>query len=157
MAPPISGYHAIPNLLARYAELIDTGDFQGLGRLFAHATITVEENDLEVSGEGEVRAMYERWTRLYADNGSPHTRHVTTNPILDVDDEGGTATCRSYVTVFQCTDALPLQPILSGRYRDRFRRVDGQWRFEHRHMINEYIGDLSHHMLQAFGGGVVPG
>ncbi|MEU6419606.1 nuclear transport factor 2 family protein [Streptomyces spiralis] len=155
MAPPVSGYHAIPNLLARYAELIDTGDFAGVGRLFADATITVEENGLTVSGPAEVQAMYERWTRLYPDNGTPHTRHVTTNPILEVDDEAGTATCRSYVTVFQCTDALPLQPILSGRYHDRFRRVDGVWRFEHRHMINEYTGDLSRHMLQSFGGSVV--
>lgn len=155
MASSLSGYHAIPNLLARYAELIDTGDFSGVGRLFADATITVEENGLTVSGTAQVQAMYERWTRRYADNGTPHTRHVTTNLILDVDDEAGTATSRSYVTVFQCTAALPLQPILSGRYHDRFRRVDGEWRFEHRHMINEYTGDLSQHMLQPFSGSAV--
>jgi ketosteroid isomerase-like protein len=149
-----SGWFAVPRLIARYAELIDSGDFAGVGELFACATITVEENDNQVSGAEEVRSMYEQWTRRYPDNGTPHTRHVTTNHILDVDDESGTATCHSYVTVFQRTDELSLQPILSGRYHDRFRRVDGEWRFEHRHMINEYTGDLSQHMLQPFSGSV---
>ena len=100
-----------------------------------------------VSGKDETQAMYEQWTRRYPDNGTPHTRHVTTNLILDVDDDAGTGTCRSYITVFQKTDVLPLQPILAGRYHDRFERVDGTWRFAHRHMINDYLGDLSQHML----------
>jgi ketosteroid isomerase-like protein len=143
----ISGYFAIPNLVATYAERIDLGDFEGVAELFTHATITVEENDVVVSGKDETQAMYEQWTRRYADNGTPHTRHVTTNLILDVDDDAGTGTCRSYITVFQKTDVLPLQPILAGRYHDRFERVDGTWRFAHRHMINDYLGDLSQHML----------
>ena len=155
MPDGLSGWFAVPRLIALYAELIDAGDFAGLGELFAFATITVEENDNQVTGADEVQAMYETWTRRYPDNGTPHTRHVTTNQILDVDDERGTATCRSYVTVLQCTDVLALQPILSGRYHDRFIRVEGQWRFEQRHMINEYTGDLSQHMLQPFKGGAV--
>lgn len=143
----ISGYFAIPNLVATYAERIDLGDFAGVAELFTHATITVEENDVVVAGKDDVQAMYEQWTRRYPDNGTPHTRHVTTNLILDVDDDAGTGTCRSYITVFQRTDVLPLQPILAGRYHDRFERVDGAWRFAHRHMINDYLGDLSQHML----------
>jgi hypothetical protein len=143
----ISGYFAIPNLVATYAERIDLGDFEGVAELFTHATITVEENDVVVSGKAEAQAMYEQWTRRYPDNGTPHTRHVTTNLILDVDDDAGTGTCRSCFTVLQRTDVLPLQPILTGRYHDRFERVDGTWRFAHRHMLNDYVGDLSQHML----------
>ncbi|HZP30440.1 MAG TPA: nuclear transport factor 2 family protein [Acidimicrobiia bacterium] len=143
----LSGYFAIPNLIATYAERIDAGDFEGVADLFAHATITVEENDVVVRGKAETLAMYEQYTRRYDDNGTPHTRHVTTNLILDVDDDAGTGTCRSYITVFQRTDVLPLQPILAGRYHDRFERVDSEWRFAHRHMINDYLGDLSQHML----------
>jgi hypothetical protein len=143
----VSGYFAIPNLVHTYAERIDLGDFEGVAELFTHATITVEENDVVVRGKEETQAMYEQWTRRYPDNGTPHTRHVTTNLILDVDDDAGTGTCRSYITVFQRTDVLPLQPILAGRYHDRFERVDGTWRFAHRHMINDYLGDLTQHML----------
>jgi hypothetical protein len=146
-----SGYVAVPNLIARYAELIDGGDFGGVAELLQHCTITVEETGSETSGREDIQALYDTWTRRYEDNGTPHTKHVTTNLILDVDDDAGTATCRSYVTVFQGVgDEFPIQPIYSGRYRDRFERVDGEWRFAERHMISDFTGDLSHHLLQPF-------
>lgn len=150
MNQPLSGLQAIPRLIFHYAELIDSGDFAGVGDLFAEAEIHVHETGERYIGRDRVRAMYEDWVRIYPDNATPHTRHVTTNLILDVDDEAGTATCRSYITVFQCTDKLPLQPILSGRYHDKFQRVDGTWRFAYRRMTNEYLGDLSQHLLQPF-------
>jgi hypothetical protein len=143
----VPGYVAIPNLVYTYAERIDLGDFEGLAELFTHATITVEENDIVVRGRDEAHAMYAQWTRRYEDTGTPKTRHVTTNLILDVDDDAGTGTCRSYFTVLQRTDTLPFQPIIAGRYHDRFERVDGTWRFAHRHMFNDITGDLSQHML----------
>ncbi|MFI1337887.1 nuclear transport factor 2 family protein [Streptomyces sp. NPDC020845] len=150
MNEPLSGHVAVPHLIYRYAELLDSGDFAGVGELFADAVIKVQETGTQYTGRDEVASMYEEWVRIYPDNGTPHTRHITTNLMLDVDDHAGTATCRSYVTVLQCTDVLPLQPILSGRYHDKFRRVEGIWRFEHRHMINEYLGDLSQHLMQKF-------
>jgi hypothetical protein len=143
----VPGYVAIPNLVYTYAERIDLGDFEGLAELFTHATITVEENDIVVRGRDEAHAMYAQWTRRYEDTGTPKTRHVTTNLILDVDDDAGTGTCCSYFTVLQRTDTLPFQPIIAGRYHDRFERVDGTWRFAHRHMFNDITGDLSQHML----------
>jgi hypothetical protein len=64
-----------------------------------------------------------------------------------VDEEGGTATCRSYYTVFQQTDDLPLQPVVSGRYHDRFRRIDGEWWFAERdYTLLDMIGDVSQHL-----------
>jgi len=140
----------ISNLLYRYAERIDDGDYAGLAELFADAVITQEGTGMETRGREDIQAMYETWTRRYADNGTPHTRHVTTNVIFDIDEEAGTASTRSYVVVFQRTDVLPLQPVITNRYHDRFRRVDGAWRWEHRHMLDFYNGDLSQHLLQPF-------
>lgn len=154
MSEPVSGHVAVPNLIYRYAELIDSGDFAGVGGLFADAVIEVQETGAEYTGREQVQAMYQDWVRIYPDNGTPHTKHVTTNLILGVDDEAGRATCRSYVTVFQSTAALSLQPILSGRYHDTFVRADGEWRFERRRMTNEYLGDLSQHLTQPFSSGV---
>lgn len=145
----INSHQAITNLIGVYAERIDAGDFSGVAELFAHARITTEGTDLVFEGAEEVRDMYESWTRLYEDNGSPHTKHVTTNLVVDADDDMGTGTCRSYVTVFQATEMLPLQPIFCGRYHDRFERVDGTWRFTHRHMITDYVGDLTQHLFRA--------
>jgi hypothetical protein len=37
---PLSSYRAIENLIATYAELVDDGDFAGVGILLADATLT---------------------------------------------------------------------------------------------------------------------
>ncbi len=72
---------------------------------------------------------------------------MTTNLILDVDDANGTATARSYWTVLQAAPGLPLQPILAGRYHDRFRRRNGRWSFSERRYLVDLVGDVSRHML----------
>jgi hypothetical protein len=92
--------------------------------------------------------MYGDGTRRYEDNGTPHTKHVTTNLMVNVDEEAGTATARSYFTVLQALpDSLALQPIIAGRYHDRFEKVDGAWRFSERRMLVDLVGDLSQHLL----------
>ncbi len=151
------GYIAITTLIYTYAERIDLGDFDGVADLFSDATITVEGTDTQMSGKAPVLAMYQATTRLYPDNGTPHTKHVTTNLIIDIDEGAGTGRCRSYFTVFQGVDDFPAQPVIAGRYHDRFERVDGGWRFAHRHMFCDLFGDLSRHMLIPIGpGGELP-
>jgi 3-phenylpropionate/cinnamic acid dioxygenase small subunit len=136
---------AITNLVFRYAELIDAGDFEGVGQLFADAVITTESSDVRWRGTQAITDMYVNSTRRYED-GTPHTKHVTTNLIIEVDDAREHATCRSYFTVLQQTDEVALQPVISGRYHDEFARaVD--WRFTRRHMIVDLVGDLSKHLL----------
>jgi hypothetical protein len=146
---------AVANLVHSYAERIDLGDFDGLADLLADATITSEGTDLDIRGRAAVLALYIDGTRRYEDTGTPKTKHVTTNLIIEVDDSAGTATCRSYFTVLQAVrDSLPLQPIIAGRYHDRFvRNGDGAggWRFDARHMIVDLVGDLSQHLLLDFG------
>ena len=140
---------AIANLLYTYARLVDTGDYAGIGRLFAHARLTAEHSDMDVRGAEAIEAHYARTTRLYPDTRTPKTKHVMTNPIIEVDEEAGTATCHAYYTVFQATEALPLQPIITGRYEDRFERVDGHWRYTEKKFFVDQIGDLSQHLLPA--------
>jgi len=53
--------------------------------------------------------------------------------------------------VLQQTDALPLQPIICGRYHDTFQRIDGRWWFATRTMFVDLVGDLSHHLLYELG------
>jgi 3-phenylpropionate/cinnamic acid dioxygenase small subunit len=83
-------------------------------------------------------------------DGTPRTKHVTTNPIIEIDEDEGTASCRSYYTVLQQTDETPLQTIVTGRYHDRFERVDAQWRFSYRDLtLIDMVGDVSRHLTQA--------
>lgn len=134
----------IENLLYAYAERIDAGHLDELADLFAHGRIQAAPGTV-VEGRDAVRALYEASTRLL-DDGTPRTKHITTNAIIEVDEAAGSATSRSYYTVTQATAELPLQPIITGRYHDSFRRIDGVWWFDTREMIVDQVGDLSHHL-----------
>lgn len=136
----------IENLLYLYAERIDAGDFPGVADLFAHAEILPPGAEVGAKGREAVLEMYESTTRLYED-GTPRTKHLVTNPIILVGEDERQATARSYFTVLQSTPELPLQPIITGRYEDKFERVDSAWRFKQRRMLPQYFGDLSQHLL----------
>jgi hypothetical protein len=135
----------IQRLLYEYARCMDSGDFAGVARLFEHGEMGGGSATLR--GYAEVLAHLQQTVRLF-DDGTPRTRHVTTNAIIDVDAEAGTAHAWSYATVFQkFSDSAPLQPIHGGRYHDEFRLADGTWRFFRREKFNELSGDLSHHLV----------
>jgi hypothetical protein len=136
----------IGNLIARYAELIDSGDFEGLADLLAHAAVGSADGAALLTGRDAFRDMFAATTRLYPD-GTPGSKHVTTNLILEIDEAGGSTSARSYFTVLQAVTGLPLQPILAGRYHDRFERRDGTWEFAERRYFIDLVGDVSHHML----------
>jgi 3-phenylpropionate/cinnamic acid dioxygenase small subunit len=137
----------IENLIYRYAELIDDGDLEGVAELFRHAEIVSTVHNVRHHGFDEVLQMYKASCRIYETTGTPLTKHLTTNVIIELDKSGKMASARSYYTVIQATDSLPLQPIISGRYKDRFRQVDTQWLFASREMIVDLIGDCSAHLL----------
>jgi len=141
----------ICNLLYTYGRLVDAGDFEGVGRHFAHARITNDRDDDFVEGEEAITAMYRRTTRIYPETGTPRTQHAFNNPILDIDETAGQATCHANFVVFQQTETLALQPVIAGRYRDRFERVEGVWRYTEKHMIVDLVGDLSQHLLMDLG------
>lgn len=138
-------WHAINSLLMTYADRVDAGHWSDVGAMFEHATYRVAHADGGFSsfqGADQVRGFCEQ-TRVHGD-GTPRTRHVITNVVIDVD--GDEASARCYVTVFQQTDALPLQPIASGRYVDRFARVGGRWRFADRLITGFLLGNRSEHV-----------
>jgi uncharacterized protein (TIGR02246 family) len=136
----------VGNLIARYAEAMDAGDFDGVADLLADAAVGAGGDEQPLTGRDAIRKLFASTARLYP-NGTPCTKHVTTNLILEIDEAAGTATARSYWTVFQAVPDLPLQPILAGRYHDRFTRRDGTWRFTERRYLVDLIGDVSRHVL----------
>jgi uncharacterized protein (TIGR02246 family) len=138
------GARSVENLIARYAELVDAGDFAGLGEMFADALFG-GEGDAVVRGREAVEKIFRATVQVY-DDGTPRTKHVTTNVRVDVDEGSGTAVAHSYVTVFQALPELPLQPIVAGRYRDVFERRDETWRFVERRFTTDLVGDVSRHL-----------
>ena len=143
----------IENLLYIYAERIDAGDLEGVAELFAHGRVAGSPDatpEQTFEGRDAVLKLYRGSARIY-DDGSPHTKHVTTNAIIEVDEGAATASARSHYTVFQQVDDFPLQPIITGRYRDTFRRIDGHWWFDTRILLVDLVGDISRHLLYDLG------
>jgi ketosteroid isomerase-like protein len=145
-------YFAIQNLVYSYCHRIDRGDFAGVGELFAHADIIVPASAAPVRGAQAIHDMYATFTRRYPDGNTPKTAHVTSNLIIEADGADA-ARAQSYFLVHQATEALPLQPIIGGRYFDRFARVAGAWRFSERRIEIDLMGNLSAHMLQGIDAG----
>src|SRR5439155_18463492 len=92
----MSANDEIRNLLFRYCELIDAGDVDGLVELFAHAVESGFGATREWRGREEIRAMYSSGNRRERTSGGRATKHITTNALIEVDEDAGTATSRSY-------------------------------------------------------------
>jgi len=138
----VTGREAIAALVHAYAERLDTGDLDGVAALFADATYGRAGGPLR-RGTAEVRSAL-AVVKLH--DGVPRTKHVITNLVIDVDEAAGAATARSYFTVLQAAPSLPLQPILAGRYHDRFARAGDGWRFRERVIHVDLVGELREHL-----------
>jgi hypothetical protein len=143
LSTSISHERAIENLIAQYAFFVDDGDFAELGRLFEDGQLVLN-GSAPMTGSRAVEAFAHDMLRTYED-GTPRTRHVTTNLIVEIDPAGEAATSRSYYTVFQATAGFPLQAIACGRYSDRFALRAGKWVFTHREVRTELVGNVSYH------------
>lgn len=142
---------AIKNLIYRYADRIDRGDLEGVAELFRNGRIVAPDGQGReniIAGVEAVKGMYSAFTRLYEDDGSPHTLHMTTNVTVDVAADGRGASARSYAVVFQALADFPLQPIIGVRYADQFARTADGWQFSERRIETRLSGDLDRHLLQ---------
>lgn len=134
---------AIQALVHSYPYLLDRGDFDGVGALFADAVVISGGVVMADHDSAAVAKSFRDWLYLY-DDGTPRTRHCIANVII-TPEGADRAVVSSYVMVFQQTDSQPLQPIIGGDYRDTLEKVAGVWRFCERRMGNDLIGDLSAH------------
>ena len=148
-----SDYFLIQNLLNRYSDAGDRGDFEKVGEMFRDADVYFpgEEKPSIRKGTGDFAKHLRKWTRVFPDTGNPKTRHLCVNPIIDFDDATH-ARCQTYFVVFQAADGLPLQPIITGTYLDRFEKRKDGWLFSERRELVGQTGNLSAHLLQPFDG-----
>jgi hypothetical protein len=127
----------IQNLIARYSFLYDDGDLDGYADLFSKGSIS------GMTTHDEIVKFHLDQTYRY--DGEPKTRHVIGNSAIDVDEENGTASSRSYAVIYQAVPGFPLQPILIGSYVDEFHRIEGRWWFKNREFEPHLRGDMSRH------------
>ena len=108
----VSDEQAIRNLLFRYMDATDAGDFETRAELFAHATVWFPE-PIGARYGAEVAELFQSRQRLY--DGIPRTTHLSTNVIIEIDDDAQGAKVQSRYLVLQETPDFPLQPIIVGR------------------------------------------
>jgi 3-phenylpropionate/cinnamic acid dioxygenase small subunit len=136
---------AIDSLLVRYCDLVDAADWEGVGDLFSRGALLDERGRELARGAEAVAAFYRSSVRLH--DGSPRTKHVVLNTVVSAPEPDGTVTASSSYLVLQAVDDLALQPIITGRYFDRFARDEtGGMRFAERRFRVDLAGDLSHHL-----------
>jgi SnoaL-like domain len=143
--PVLSDGDEVRNLLGRYCERLDAGDFDGVGDLFATGRLTTEDGAVLATGATEVAEFYRRGTRLH--EGTPRTKHLVVDTVLEPGSEESSLVARSSYLVLQAVDGrLPLQPIIAGRYLDTFHQSDEGWTWVERRFAVDLLGDLAHHL-----------
>lgn len=118
----------IHHLYAAYCVFADQGDGDRLSSCFT-------ENARLVTGTGERvgRAAIAEFG-VEVPRLLPGVRHLLSN--VYVEGEGDEAIGGAYVIVMSTAQGPKM--LLSGRYADQLRRVDGQWRFSERIMTADY-------------------
>jgi len=138
----------IKNLMYTYALYVDQREHVRLGEMFAKGAIKSNRGEVggALVGADVVRAAYDRNNKLMPD-GTAGTKHLVTNiNISPRQDRESPVVATSYFTVCQATPALPLQPIVMGRYEDRFVLEDDNWRFDEKIIFVDLMGNLSEHL-----------
>ncbi|SFK07820.1 SnoaL-like domain-containing protein [Pseudovibrio ascidiaceicola] len=136
-----SDHDQILELLNRYSFTLDGGDLEGFAELFTDGEWGME-GSMHQGKEALLAGVLS--TVLLQPDGTPKTRHISTNIQLEIDMEACIATCKRYGLVIQQTADLPLKPIFSADYFDTFSKVDDVWCFKKCELKRAFVGDLSH-------------
>lgn len=133
-------HRQIEYLLYEYARRVDAGDFVGVGKLFTNATFGTGEARLTGAELTDVL----RSSVIIYDDGTPRTRHVTTNIAIEVD--GDSAMSTAYFTVLQNLSEGTVGVVVAGEYDDTFERGADGWEFASRIVRSTLVGDISGHL-----------
>jgi ketosteroid isomerase-like protein len=129
---------AIHELVHRYAVLVDERDLDGAARLFVDdAELVLPTPPRTLTPVRELRGRAEIRAGLDALNDTLATRHgvlaVAVNPAGD----SGTVTAVAHHLLVRDTGLVDL--VWHLRYRDRYRRTGGGWRFARRELWLDWI------------------
>lgn len=136
----------VAKLAHRYALALDRSDLDEWGRLFTDDCVWQTVGRPAFNGLSEVMSVP---TRLHGAFATTFHAVLTQHNVLDGDEGRGQTYCEAYhnfinhfVTQGRDPVALTIKVLL--RYDDRFRKVDGVWKFSGRTlvMINRQIDQV---------------
>jgi ketosteroid isomerase-like protein len=127
MPSQLEDKHAIEELIARYNQSLDSGDYTQWVACWADDAVLDGIGKL-LTGKAQIQAFadqYESTTRSRINA----LKHYTVNILSTI--TGDTARSSSYLQLLSTTDK-GVKIIFTGRYEDDLKRVDGQWQFARR-------------------------
>jgi 3-phenylpropionate/cinnamic acid dioxygenase small subunit len=115
----------IATLVHRYAELLDSGDVEGVVALFSRATWRSAATGTVLRTPDELRAVYA--SLMPSDGSAPRTRHLMHNLVIDLHDGDDASGRCSYTVLEGGAPGTPVRVLLVGRYEDRYHRGPDGW------------------------------
>jgi hypothetical protein len=119
---------AIQLLYAAYNHSFDFGTPEDFVEVWAEDGEMVSPLGSSQGHEKLQKGM--RWNR----ENMPGVRHGTMNILIEGDGDSASGAC--YLMVYQVVDSA-ISLLLSGRYTDTLRRIDGHWVFTKRVMTSD--------------------
>jgi uncharacterized protein (TIGR02246 family) len=119
----------IERLITEYARHLDARDLHAYSRLFCEDGEWTG-NTGHAKGPDAIRAMLEERLPPNPPAPGPTSRHVVSNPVIEVDGDGATASLTWALISRDEADEPELA--LLGHYDDVLAREDGRWRFKSR-------------------------
>ncbi|HEY0526770.1 MAG TPA: nuclear transport factor 2 family protein [Stellaceae bacterium] len=132
-AKRIAAEWACERLIRRFALLNDAGEYEELASLFVEDGSFARPTDPDNPVVGRQAIL-----GFFRSRPKRTTRHLMSNIVVDVEDDGGTARAVSYVTLYSGpagsgTPPIAADPVqLVGAYHDKLVLTDAGWRFAER-------------------------
>lgn len=126
----------VMDLVARYAECVDSGDAAGYAGLFA-ADGVVEHSAGSVSGREAIHDWVATLAKEDRVGKNSRLKHIMGLPVIRGD--GEKATARTYVTIPRHLDSGEIVIRLAGTYFDDCVKVDGTWLFAKRVIDLDFV------------------
>ncbi len=137
----------IEDLMARYIFALDWRDAEGYAATFTEDGVLNYGGGQAVGREAiatMVEGLKTREATAAAEDASgvrrPRTQHFVTNIVLDIADDGQSATGWAYWVAMANNNPERAAEVSSyGHYVDELRKVDGEWLFVSRQTVNEQV------------------
>jgi hypothetical protein len=126
----------VMDLLARYAECVDTADVGGYADLFLPDGV-VQHSAGTVQGREAIHAWVAGLAREGRIGPQSNLKHFLGLPVIRGD--GQRCTARTYVMIPRLMETGEISTRLAGTYKDDIVKQDGRWLFEKREIDLDFV------------------
>ena len=127
---------AIRETMAKYCHALDACNFSGVAALFAEDGEWGTDYG-NAKGRAEVEAFLA--TVVPTKGNGPQRKHYICNTVIELSGDDAYAVS-DYLIIREAESGLI--PVMGGTYKDRFKRIDGQWLFSKKLLVHDIAGDM---------------